>query len=218
MPDASTDVAEREWLMTELGRLDIDRRAVVVLHYYLDLTVDQVADVLDIPRGTAASRLYRGLDQLRTSLSTRSEASDRPFRGARAMNDRIDFERLVNERFAREHDIRPPDRAVDQILTEAGRWRPLPRWLALIKEPSMRYSSTLAVGSPTVRVLALLAATLLLVTLVTAAGAGAARLLAADGLHRRASGGGALTAIADAVASGSTATSSSSVPAPIPRP
>ena len=69
VPDASTDVAEREWLMTELGQLDIDRRAVVVMHYYLDLTVDQVADILDIPRGTAASRLYRGLDQLRASLS-----------------------------------------------------------------------------------------------------------------------------------------------------
>jgi len=70
VPDASTDVAEREWLMTELGQLDLDRRAVVVLHFYLDLTVDQVADVLDIPRGTVASRLYRGLDQLRASLST----------------------------------------------------------------------------------------------------------------------------------------------------
>jgi RNA polymerase sigma-70 factor (ECF subfamily) len=69
VPDASIDVAEREWLMTELGRLDIDRRAVVVLHYFLDLTVDQVADILDIPRGTVASRLYRGLDQLRSSLS-----------------------------------------------------------------------------------------------------------------------------------------------------
>ena len=48
------------------------------------------------------------------------------------MNDRIDFERLVNERFAREHDVRLPDGAVDEILTQAGRARPLPRWLALI--------------------------------------------------------------------------------------
>lgn len=78
VPDASTDVAEREWLMTELGQLDIDRRAVVVLHYYLDLTVDQVADVLDIPRGTAASRLYRGLDQLRASLSTEARPATDP--------------------------------------------------------------------------------------------------------------------------------------------
>jgi hypothetical protein len=96
------------------------------------------------------------------------------------MNDRIDLERLVNERFAREHDVRPPERAVDQILTQARRTRPLPRWLAFIKEPSMRYSSSLAVGSPTVRVLTLLLATLLLATLVAAAGAGASRLLAAE--------------------------------------
>ena len=64
--------------MTELGRLDIDRRTVVVLHYYLDLTVDQVADILDIPRGTAASRLYRGLDQLRASLSTEPRLATDP--------------------------------------------------------------------------------------------------------------------------------------------
>jgi hypothetical protein len=117
------------------------------------------------------------------------------------MNDRIDFERLVNGRFAREHDVRPPDRAVDEILTHVSRARPLPRWLALIKEPSMRYSSSLAVGSPIARVLAILAATLLLVALVTAAGAGAARLLAADDqLVVDASGGGTHTTIADALA------------------
>ena len=44
------------------------------------------------------------------------------------MNDRIDFERLVNERFAREHHVRPPDGAVDEILNKAGRARPLPRF------------------------------------------------------------------------------------------
>ena len=70
VPDATKAVAEREWLLAELGQLDIDRRAVVVMHYYLDLTIDQVADILDIPRGTAASRLYRGLEQLRASLSS----------------------------------------------------------------------------------------------------------------------------------------------------
>jgi len=116
------------------------------------------------------------------------------------MNDRIDFERLVNERFAREHDVRPPDRAVDDILTQARRTRPLPRWLALIKEPSMRYSSTLGVGSPTVRVLAILGATLLLIALVTVAGAGAARLLAADGAFVvDANGDGTHTTITDAL-------------------
>jgi len=67
-PDTSADVAEREWILAELGRLDIDRRSVIVLHYYLDLPLPEVADILGIPYGTAASRLHRGLDAMRTSM------------------------------------------------------------------------------------------------------------------------------------------------------
>jgi RNA polymerase sigma-70 factor (ECF subfamily) len=74
-PDASTDVAERDWVMSELGRLDIDRRAVIVLHYYLDLSVPEVAEILDIPVGTAASRLHRGLEDMRKSMRVGSGAS-----------------------------------------------------------------------------------------------------------------------------------------------
>jgi RNA polymerase sigma-70 factor (ECF subfamily) len=69
-PDASVDVAEREWVLQELGRLDIDRRTVLVLHYYLDLSLPEVAEILDIPYGTVASRLHRGLDAMRTSMRT----------------------------------------------------------------------------------------------------------------------------------------------------
>ena len=68
VPDASADVADREWVLTELGRLDIDQRAVIVLHYYLDLPVREVAEILDIPFGTAASRLHRGLEVMRVAM------------------------------------------------------------------------------------------------------------------------------------------------------
>jgi DNA-directed RNA polymerase specialized sigma24 family protein len=51
-----------------LSRLAIDQRAVVVLHYYLDLPMPEVAEILDIPYGTAASRLHRGLEAMRTSM------------------------------------------------------------------------------------------------------------------------------------------------------
>ena len=43
-PDAASGVAEREWVLSELDRLDIDRRAVLVLHYYLDLPLTEVAE------------------------------------------------------------------------------------------------------------------------------------------------------------------------------
>jgi RNA polymerase sigma-70 factor (ECF subfamily) len=67
-PDASADVAERDWVLGELGRLDIDRRMVLVLHYYLDLALPEVAEILDIPYGTVTSRLHRGLEEMRASM------------------------------------------------------------------------------------------------------------------------------------------------------
>jgi RNA polymerase sigma-70 factor (ECF subfamily) len=67
-PDASIGVADRDWLGRELDRLDIDQRVVIVLHYYLDLPVSEVAEIIDIPYGTAASRLHRGLEAMRSSM------------------------------------------------------------------------------------------------------------------------------------------------------
>jgi RNA polymerase sigma factor (sigma-70 family) len=74
-PDTSTDVVDRDWLGRELSRLDLDQRAVLVLHYYLDLPVSQVADILDIPYGTAASRLHRGLESMRSSMRRDDESA-----------------------------------------------------------------------------------------------------------------------------------------------
>lgn len=72
--DASSQVADRDWLMSELDQLDIDRRAVIVLHYYLDLSIPEVAEILDIPIGTAASRLHRGLESMRRSMAIKQGA------------------------------------------------------------------------------------------------------------------------------------------------
>jgi len=67
-PDHSGDIADREWVLSALGRLGLDQRAVIVLHYYLDLPIAEVAEILDIPYGTAASRLHRGLEAMRTTM------------------------------------------------------------------------------------------------------------------------------------------------------
>jgi RNA polymerase sigma-70 factor (ECF subfamily) len=75
LPDASADVADREWVLAELGRLDIDQRSVIALHYFLDLPMRQVAEILDIPFGTAASRLHRGLEVMRTAMSEHPAAA-----------------------------------------------------------------------------------------------------------------------------------------------
>ena len=72
MPDRATDfttsVAERDRMDREIGRLSLDQRAVLVLHFYADLTLEQVADILGIPTGTAKSRLHYGLQALRGTM------------------------------------------------------------------------------------------------------------------------------------------------------
>jgi RNA polymerase sigma-70 factor (ECF subfamily) len=81
MPDAAAQLADRDWLYDMLGRLAIDQRVVVVLHYYLDLPVTEVAEILDIPYGTVASRLHRGLEAMRRTMrvepgTTRSQSAE----------------------------------------------------------------------------------------------------------------------------------------------
>ena len=76
------------------------------------------------------------------------------------MNDNTSFERYVAEAFDREGPGRPvPDAIHDDLLTRAGRQRQWPTWLAFVKEPPMRLTNSHAVGSPTLRVLATMAAT-----------------------------------------------------------
>jgi RNA polymerase sigma-70 factor (ECF subfamily) len=48
-----------------LALLPLDQRAVVVLRYVLEYTPGEIAELLDVPRGTVNSRLRRGLDRLK---------------------------------------------------------------------------------------------------------------------------------------------------------
>ena len=51
-----------------LGRiadLPPEHRAVVVLRYVLEYTPGEIAELLDMPRGTVNSRLRRGLDRMK---------------------------------------------------------------------------------------------------------------------------------------------------------
>jgi DNA-directed RNA polymerase specialized sigma24 family protein len=55
-------------LLDSLKVLNPLERTVVVLHYYDDRTIDDIAALLDIPRGTAASAQSRALAKLRKVL------------------------------------------------------------------------------------------------------------------------------------------------------
>ena len=75
--DDTGRIADRDQLDRALARLEPEARAVVVLHFYLDLPLPAVAAALGIPVGTAKSRLHRSLGTLRSSMAI-DEATSGP--------------------------------------------------------------------------------------------------------------------------------------------
>jgi RNA polymerase sigma-70 factor (ECF subfamily) len=65
-------VAERDALERGFRRLSAEHRAVIVFHYYLDLPVHEVADVLGLPIGTVKSRLHHARAGLRAGLEAQA--------------------------------------------------------------------------------------------------------------------------------------------------
>jgi RNA polymerase sigma-70 factor (ECF subfamily) len=53
-----------EGIADGLASLSPEHRAVIVLRYLLEYTPGEIAELLDLPRGTVNSRLRRGLDRL----------------------------------------------------------------------------------------------------------------------------------------------------------
>ena len=66
--DDTAAFADRDFLDRALARLDPAQRAILVLRFYLDLTLPDAAEVLGIPLGTAKSRLHRALGALRATV------------------------------------------------------------------------------------------------------------------------------------------------------
>jgi RNA polymerase sigma-70 factor (ECF subfamily) len=78
-PDATKAINDRDELERGFRRLSLDHRAVVVLHYFLDLTLEDTAAALGISVGTAKSRLSRAMARLRAALVA-DAAAERPDR------------------------------------------------------------------------------------------------------------------------------------------
>jgi RNA polymerase sigma-70 factor (ECF subfamily) len=64
LADADAPVRADTALVSAVLALTLERRSVVVLHYWLDYTHKEIAEMLGIPAGTVASRLSRALDDL----------------------------------------------------------------------------------------------------------------------------------------------------------
>jgi RNA polymerase sigma-70 factor, ECF subfamily len=64
----SHDVELREAVRAGLDRLAPDLRAIVVLRFYADFSIAQIASAMTVPEGTVKSRLHRAVAELRTTL------------------------------------------------------------------------------------------------------------------------------------------------------
>jgi RNA polymerase sigma-70 factor (ECF subfamily) len=74
--DSTNRLADRDEMEHAFRTLNVEQRAVVVLHFYLGLGLKEAAEVLSIPEGTARSRLHYALRLLRGAI----EADGRPVR------------------------------------------------------------------------------------------------------------------------------------------
>ena len=64
--DGEPDVSDET--LAALARLTPEHRAVIVLRHLLGYSPGEIADLLDLPRGTVNSRLRRGLDTLKETV------------------------------------------------------------------------------------------------------------------------------------------------------
>jgi RNA polymerase sigma-70 factor (ECF subfamily) len=72
--DPAVNLADREELDRAFRKLTTEQRAVIVLQYYRDLTLTDIAEVLGVPIGTVRSRLHYAKRILRAAI----EADARP--------------------------------------------------------------------------------------------------------------------------------------------
>ncbi len=66
--DSAAALADRDLIERAFRRLAPEHRAVVVLRFYVGMSLPEIAETLDIPLGTAQSRLHRGLGALRAAI------------------------------------------------------------------------------------------------------------------------------------------------------
>lgn len=73
LPEVAVEslVNSADWLTLQsfLRLLPTEQREVIVMRFWLDLPLQQIADTVKVPLSTAKARLYRGMEALRDLLS-----------------------------------------------------------------------------------------------------------------------------------------------------
>lgn len=76
IPDPTYDLPQRDTLNRAFRRLSVDHRAVIVLRYYLGMSVPDIAAAVSVPLGTAKSRIHHAERALRAALEAEGRGAD----------------------------------------------------------------------------------------------------------------------------------------------
>jgi RNA polymerase sigma-70 factor, ECF subfamily len=74
-PDRASTLADRDLIERGLRRLTGSQQSILVLHFYVGLSPSETADALDIPVGTAKSRLHYAIEALRAAMAADARSS-----------------------------------------------------------------------------------------------------------------------------------------------
>ncbi|GAA3322677.1 hypothetical protein GCM10020331_043510 [Ectobacillus funiculus] len=68
MPAKEIVVEDKMDLYDAIDKLNERHKTIIILRYYQDLTVAEIADIVGIPEGTVKSNLHRALQLLRLEV------------------------------------------------------------------------------------------------------------------------------------------------------
>jgi RNA polymerase sigma-70 factor (ECF subfamily) len=74
-PDRASALADRDLIERGLRRLTDAQQSILVLHFYVGLSPSETAGALDIPVGTAKSRLHYAIEALRAAMAADARSS-----------------------------------------------------------------------------------------------------------------------------------------------
>ena len=80
--DPALAIVNREQLDRAFRTLTTEQRAAIVLQYYRDMSLPQIAEVLQVPIGTVRSRLHYAKRALRSAIDADSRPTTREGRTA----------------------------------------------------------------------------------------------------------------------------------------
>jgi RNA polymerase sigma-70 factor (ECF subfamily) len=85
-------------LLVALGKLPVDQRIVITLHYWEELSSTELAQVVGVPASTVRTRLARGRQRLLEELVRQGEPAEHLDAALRGLGPRLDRAKVEDER------------------------------------------------------------------------------------------------------------------------